>query len=77
MKYLWTVFCLDGRKFRGVEGETSDEVIAKLGLTREDCRKWYPRIERESVKRILTEPEKLAQAERFKLLKERGKHGTD
>lgn len=76
MKYLWTVFCLDGRKFRGVEGETSDEVIANLGLTREDCRKWYPRIERESVKRILTEQEKLAQIERLKLLNERNKNET-
>ena len=70
MKYLWTVFCLDGRKFRGVEAETGGEVLAKLGLTRGEVKPWYPF----PVKRVLTELEKLAQAERFKLLNERNKN---
>lgn len=71
MKYLWSVVCLDGRKFKDIEGENASEVLSKLGLEPSQVKKWYPF----PTKRVLTEEERVKQAARLKQLNEHKQRG--
>ena len=78
MKYIYTVLTNHGQKLK-IEAESSQQACNLLGISLEDCRKWYP----SPIKRVKEPHEITRQAERLAKLRQatrekrklRRKHG--